>query len=1836
MSVDKTEAIKAIQTLYGLKEAEAEKKLATLSDAEISKLISNYKKDLDMGVSVQKAEKSPVLLSDYDNQTYTDDEGNAVTEYFDGDNVVERIIKDKDGNQTTVTYRNNRPFTQIKNIQGNIEKSKFEYHDDADEPFVMVETTKADKTKVTTNTQSITENGDIIEDYIKDRKTVKPDGTTITLTPKIIDLKSPTNDKKTFFKGECMEEVVETFNGKKRTTYFEGSNFDTQGRRILTQTSDNTVYYNSDNKPVYNHKEYVKKQQKEAYNAEYEKRMERTIPLKGSHTNVLSGNNVTLGKAENVTVKDFITNILGIDINSETGKKLADRFVRLPESELEKISYADYEAQTLGLGKYAPKTNDYSGMSFSEIARDLRLQSGVNIETQDEITQHKIQMTIQENVKKQRENELGITAKKQAAELLTDMNENAANMYESYYLGSSHLHKIADLLFGYATGNDDAGRVRKYREQAQDFKQLGTLSNDRKLFEEKFKALTGKDYDEKAVKDVIDNVQSYSKAVFESFKEEFKDKKDEFKKTYGIDYSDDAVRAVSVRFVQDYYSENSQFKILCKRAFGFAGSKEVKDSIEFSAGIDNLGELAAVFATMSLGGTLQSVKAFDAGTNMVSKQVAGNVSKFAGNTAGKIAGFMPKVVNSAVKMDVASYTVNLANTGDTNSALQAGISGAEMGAAGALIGATAVRGTQILTDKGLDLLISDARVMSKYMKAIPKPSEKTANAVNKLFGKSEEVNAQTFMETVIENQGPSIAAHGTGFIAEVLGFETYNIIMNQLKNEIDPATGKLPPKWDEAFTFNYFKEHFKDKLKNLGNCKAVSKLVMFAMGAKNVQQLAVQDALNSSKSLRGMKVREIKAGEQTGYELTMPDGKKAYAADLKQASGYFNYLMQLDMVSDAANDQPQTEWKKIKIGGEEVEVAVVKGAKGVKTADFNKARKLNANGEYEEFKLKPKNDLLSSESDKPEELTINTDTARKNIEKFAQNLDDKGKTEIFDAANKLFSNPNMRNGVVDTIIGSCIEEQNGVQTFNKQAFDEINKLFETHRKAHPYMSDFTYSLRIAEITKSGVRKEYDAKGNYKKTFDATNFKIAQLFDECDSNVVHVDFSYTTDKETGLIDVSALPQKFRNYILNNLPKEMKDNVNKIPQEIFDKSTMTETLKSFGFEEKNGYLVSGENLTDKINDTTNIAGGGSKVVLDKEDLETLHKMINLGNHKDFWRKLDEPEMIVMFLRFKNLFTFHKPPIIETKGPKFWDRIIYDIQNNKPTEAERDALGDFVGDGYGYINRALSNAKNNKPYDSYYMNEAENLASLIDKHTADEDINLTRVERNPERFSDIKLQDGTSLSDILMNFDKYRDNLDEINKELQGKVIENERFMSATVRQGNDLPMQGLVWEMNLKKGSKAIFRNTYTDVNTGEIEYIVQKNSNIIIKGIELDWRGLPRLKAEVSTEKVSKFDVLSAEADNVTDFDEINAMRKKVSLAKLEDKSQEKALFAKLKNKEQDLRENSILLKLGTKAGDDIDKHNQIKEFTRNSNVTTAIISTKTNNITQFFEIKISVDEQGNIVSKTKTELKNYKPKPKTTERKPVDYSYGYSEDRTAYDGGMSESAFDAFRMRMYPDLFGTYEVKDKVVKGERNPVYKSLEHLETGNNRKPINLAPLGKNSVRGRNLLTLSYDIFKEAKEKGIKRLIDLRAEAKTSDGIKEIDGKKYIDDVQYVHIPMDYSAGECDPELIRNMSEFFEAMDKGNVYIGCNLGSHRTDFAIAINYALNTNTKEASPMLYLNMSDIVSGVHRVYKKIMKMTPEERKANNVSDDLLNILPKNMKEVDERLKRIADVTQEAK
>lgn len=124
-----------------------------------------------------------------------------------------------------------------------------------------------------------------------------------------------------------------------------------------------------------------------------------------------------------------------------------------------------------------------------------------------------------------------------------------------------------------------------------------------------------------------------------------------------------------------------------------------------------------------------------------------------------------------------------------------------------------------------------------------------------------------------------------------------------------------------------------------------------------------------------------------------------------------------------------------------------------------------------------------------------------------------------------------------------------------------------------------------------------------------------------------------------------------------------------------------------------------------------------------------------------------------------------------------------------------------------------------------------------------------------------------------------------------------------------------------------------------------------------------------------------------------------------------------------------------------------------------------------------------------------------------------------------------------------------------NLLYERLSHL-------PItDLAPVFNSGVRGRTLSAASNNwLLPKIKEAGITTIIDLR----TADHTDRFKDKVTSIGLEYKHIAID--SKNTDPrEIIDSLPSFFEWLDKGNFYIACAMGLHRTDIALSIYYVFH-----------------------------------------------------------------------
>ena len=146
------------------------------------------------------------------------------------------------------------------------------------------------------------------------------------------------------------------------------------------------------------------------------------------------------------------------------------------------------------------------------------------------------------------------------------------------------------------------------------------------------------------------------------------------------------------------------------------------------------------------------------------------------------------------------------------------------------------------------------------------------------------------------------------------------------------------------------------------------------------------------------------------------------------------------------------------------------------------------------------------------------------------------------------------------------------------------------------------------------------------------------------------------------------------------------------------------------------------------------------------------------------------------------------------------------------------------------------------------------------------------------------------------------------------------------------------------------------------------------------------------------------------------------------------------------------------------------------------------------------------------------------------------------------------------------------------------------------NLHCTNQNGVRGESLSHKRNKRFiPMMKDYGIKQVIDL----KTSDHSENF--KYYVESngLSYSHFPMD-SEKATDREIIDYLPEFFKAINKGEFYIACAQGLHRTDIALAVNYFFNKDANEEPPILYghqssegVRYSDILRRTNSIFKAL-------------------------------------------
>lgn len=194
------------------------------------------------------------------------------------------------------------------------------------------------------------------------------------------------------------------------------------------------------------------------------------------------------------------------------------------------------------------------------------------------------------------------------------------------------------------------------------------------------------------------------------------------------------------------------------------------------------------------------------------------------------------------------------------------------------------------------------KVVNGTMKLFEKPVAKAVQGVAKTLEKGEAVTGTEVMKTFIAKQAPGMVAKTAGTVAEVAGFtmyETANEITKELLKTDANGQRHLPKDLTEEGLTNYLWKHLKGQAANLGEIKAISKLIFMHKGAIAERERMMNENLSKCEMLSNVKVQKAEVNGREVYEVTMPNGNRKVAHTPEEIVAYCNNLMLMDMAMNS-------------------------------------------------------------------------------------------------------------------------------------------------------------------------------------------------------------------------------------------------------------------------------------------------------------------------------------------------------------------------------------------------------------------------------------------------------------------------------------------------------------------------------------------------------------------------------------------------------------------------------------------------------------------------------------------------------------------------------------------------------------------------------------------------------------------------------------------------------------------------------------------------------------------------------------------------------------------------
>ena len=549
-----------------------------------------------------------------------------------------------------------------------------------------------------------------------------------------------------------------------------------------------------------------------------------------------------------ISIETFVKDHLKLNIKSEPGKTVLERLSQVEQTKLNKISAKDFKG-------FNNKTLDSVASMLETVGVQIRTQAEINVKNNTP------------RAKAEKEKRAVRTA---AAENIALAYDNAINVIKNYqgnqgWMNVAFYREKLGQLLDKVNPTDvatcfDAVVKRLEKEKQFAVSRLKTASANESEFKQAFKNLTGKDYNENAVKNFLAQAQ----------------KGGDWSKSYD-------------------------------QAFGDKVVKRATDKVNFQQYVDGAGDIVLMLlGTEAIGkgvawaGSKVATKLAPYVPKVLSKIGASTVMKIGGNsvTVSRVAGSMATSAATFTTWDASKNYINLKTkdiqyTGEDavkewQAYKEGNVESGKFGAFAGLLNSTVV-----------------GKVVNGTMKLFEKPVAKAIQGVTKTLEKGE-VSGADVMKTFMAKQTPGMLAKTAGIVAEVSGFTMYETANNLTKKLLQTdANGQLHlPKdlTEEGLTQYLLKnipEEFLKQAKGIGEIKAISKLIFMHKGAIAERERMINESLSKCEMLNNVKVQKAEVNGTEIYVITTPNGNRKIARSPEDVVAYCNILMQMDMAMNS-------------------------------------------------------------------------------------------------------------------------------------------------------------------------------------------------------------------------------------------------------------------------------------------------------------------------------------------------------------------------------------------------------------------------------------------------------------------------------------------------------------------------------------------------------------------------------------------------------------------------------------------------------------------------------------------------------------------------------------------------------------------------------------------------------------------------------------------------------------------------------------------------------------------------------------------------------------------------